>query len=56
METYDFFYGTQLTEFERPEVPEIIAKEGIIANIVGSKYSLIIKQSNTEAVILNVHN
>lgn len=22
METYDFYYGTQLVEFERPKIPE----------------------------------
>lgn len=56
METYDFYYGTQLVEFERPEVPEIVAKKGIKAEIVGSKYSLVIKPSNTKVVILNVHD
>jgi len=47
METYDFYYGTQAAEFERPEIPEIVAKKGIKANIAGSK---------TEVVILNVHD
>ena len=42
---YNFFYGTQMVEFERPEVPEIVAKEGIKTNI---------KPSKTKAVILNV--
>ncbi len=42
---YEFFYGTQTTEFERPEVPGIIAKKGIKTNI---------KPSKTKAVILNV--
>lgn len=51
METYDFYYGTQLAEFERPEVPEIVAKKGISTDIAGSKYSLTIKPSNSKAVI-----
>lgn len=56
METYDFYYGTQLVEFERPEVPEIVAKKGILADIAGTKYSLIIKPSNSKVVVLNVHD
>lgn len=56
METYDFYYGTQLVEFEREEVPEIVAKKGIKANIAGSKYTLTINPSKTEVVILNVHD
>ncbi len=51
METYDFFYGTQLAEFERPEVPEIVAKKGIKAEIAGSKYSLKLNPSKSKAVI-----
>lgn len=56
METYDFYYGTQSAEFERPDIPEIVAKKGIAVDIAGSKYSLIIKPSSTKAVVLNVHN
>jgi hypothetical protein len=56
METYDFYYGTQLVEFERPEVPAVIAKQGIATNIAGSKYSLNIKPSNSKVVVKNVCN
>jgi hypothetical protein len=56
METYDFYYGTQVAEFERPEIPDIIAKKGIKANIAGSKYTLTINPSKTEVVILNVRD
>ena len=54
MEKYDFFYGSQLVEFERPEVPEIVGKEGIEAEMVGSQYNLLVNTSKTKAVILNV--
>lgn len=40
MEKHYFFYGTQAIEFERPKVPDTIAKKGIKAEIVGSKYTL----------------
>lgn len=56
MKMYDFFYGTQVVEFERPEIPEIVTKKGIKAEIAGSKYTLKINASTTKAVILNVHN
>lgn len=55
MEKYYFFYGSQVEEFERPKVPEIIAKKGIKAEIVGRKYNLNIKPSKTKVVVKNVH-
>ena len=45
MEKHYFFYSNQAVEFERPKVPEIVAKKGIKARI---------KASKTKAVILNV--
>lgn len=51
METYDFYYGTQVVEFERPDIPEIVAKKGITANVAGSKYSLLVTPYNSKAVI-----
>lgn len=54
MEKYYFFYGSQVEEFERPKVPETIAKKGIKADIVGKKYNLKIKPSNTKVVVKNV--
>lgn len=47
MAKYYFFFGGQAYEFERPEVPEIIPKGGIKAEVAGSKYKV---------VILNVRN
>ncbi len=44
---YEFFYGTQTTEFERPKVPKIITEKGLKANI---------KPTKTSVVILNVCN
>lgn len=55
-EQYYFFYGNQVVEFERPKVPEIIAKKGIKLEMVGSIYSVLVKSSNTKAVVLNVCN
>jgi hypothetical protein len=55
MERYDFFYGSQLSEFESPKVPEIIAREGLKANVAGSKYILKVKPSKTKAVIKDVY-
>ena len=37
METYDFYYGTQVVEFERPKIPEIIAKKGIDGENIASE-------------------
>ena len=54
MGKYYFFFGTQAYEFERPDVPEIIPKKGIKANIAGSIYTLRINPSTYKAVILNV--
>lgn len=54
MDKYTFFYGTQVVEFERPEVPEVIAKSGIMAEIVGEIYTLQLKPSTTRVVIKNV--
>ena len=51
METYDFYYGSQLVEFERPDVPEIIAKEGIKADIAGKKYSLKLNATESKVVV-----
>lgn len=51
METYDFSYGTQYAEFERPNVPEIVAKKGIAANVTGKKYNLKLNPSESKAVI-----
>jgi len=56
MEQHYFFYGNQVEEFERPKVPEIVAKKGIKMSIAGSKYSLRLNSSKTKAVILNVCN
>lgn len=53
---YDFYYGTQLVEFDREEVPEIVAKKGIDFKLVGSKYTLKIRPSNSKVVVLNVHD
>lgn len=53
---YNFFYGSQMVEFERPEIPEIIAKEGIKAEIAASKYTLKLNPSRTKVVVLNVHD
>lgn len=53
---YNFFYGTQIVEFERPDVPEIVAKKGIKADIAGSKYTLNIKSSQTKVVVANVYD
>lgn len=55
MEKYYFFYGNQTVEFERPKAPEIIAKKGIKMSIVGSKYNLRMKPSNTEVVVKDVN-
>lgn len=44
---YNFFYGCQAAEFERPKVPVTVAKKGLKATINPSK---------TKAVILNVHD
>jgi len=35
---YNFFYGNQMVEFERPEVPEIIAKKGIQLSLAGRRH------------------
>lgn len=56
MEKYYFFYGTQVIEFERPEVPEIVSKKGIKLEIVGKKYNVEIMPSKTKVVIVNVHD
>ena len=56
MEKYDFFYGGQVVEFERPEVPEIIAKKGIQLSLAGSKYNLVLSPSKNKVVILNVRD
>lgn len=48
MALFTFFYGSQAYEFERPE---IVAKPGAKAEIVGKKYTLIIKPSITKAVV-----
>jgi len=55
MEGYSFFYGSQMVEFERPEVPEIIAKDGIKTNIVGGIYSLKLNASTTYSLKVNSH-
>lgn len=56
MEKYYFFYGSQVQEFKRPKVPDIVAKKGIKAEIVGKRYTLNIKPSITKAVIANVRD
>lgn len=56
MEKYYFFYGNQVKEFERPMVPDVVAKKGIKTEIVGKKYDLKIKPSKTKVVILNVRD
>jgi hypothetical protein len=56
MAKYYFFFGGQAYEFERPEVPEIIPKEGIKAEVVGSKYKAEVAGSKYKVVILNVRN
>jgi hypothetical protein len=66
MEKYNFFYGNQTVEFERPKVSEIVAREGIKVNItlssgvqantVGNKYTLKTKSSSTKVVVKDVHN
>lgn len=48
MAKFYMFYGAQVFEFERPE---IVAKQGAKAEILGQKYNLIIKPSITKAVI-----
>lgn len=56
MEKYNFFYGNQTVEFERPKVSEIVAREGIKVNTVGNKYTLKTKSSGTKVVVKDVHN
>jgi hypothetical protein len=40
---YTFFCGSQPVEFEREEVPEIVPKRGVTAEIAGSVYSLVLR-------------
>lgn len=47
---YEFFTGTQIIEIERPEVPPIVAKQGIRAEIPGNRYSLVILNPQEEGV------
>lgn len=54
MNKYDFFYGNQVVEFERPEVPEVIYKKSIKSNIKIKVYSAIIKYKNPKVVVKNV--
>lgn len=56
MEKHYFFYGNQVEEFERPKVPEIVAKKGIKANIAGNKYNLKIRPSGNKVVVKDVYN
>jgi len=48
MAVFYFFYGTQVYEFERPELQ---AKAGAKLEIVGTKATLLIKPSKTSVVI-----
>lgn len=48
MAIFCFFYGTQVYEFERPELQ---AKAGAKLEIVGTKTTLLIKPSKTGVVM-----
>ena len=56
MAKFYMFFGTQVYEFERPDIPKSVIEKGIKANINKSKYNLNVKPSKTKAVILNVHD
>jgi len=55
MEKYNFFYGNQTVEFERPKV-NITLSSGVQANTVDNKYTLKTKSSSTKVVVKDVHN
>ena len=50
MAVFYFFYGTQVYEFERPELQ---AKPGASLEVVGTKTTLLIKSSSTKMILLN---
>lgn len=49
MAVFYFFYGTQVYEFERPELQ---AKAGIKAEVVGMKRTLLVNPSKTRVVVV----
>lgn len=48
MTVFAFFYGAQVYEFERPEIQ---AKAGVKAKVVGTKRTLLVKPSKTRVVV-----
>ncbi len=45
-----------MVEIERLDIPEIVAKKGIKADIVGMKYNLNINPSKTKVAVKNVYD
>lgn len=51
---YNFFYGTQMVEFERPEVPPSVVKKGINYRIKVNTNTMKVKSWRAKVVVQNV--